>query len=38
MDPIEARAVWSHEVVFGGAGAGSVFDGCMVALSEGLGW
>lgn len=38
MDPIEARAVWSHEVVFGGSGAEGVFDGCMVELSEGLGW
>lgn len=37
MDPIEARAVWSHEVVFGGAGAESVFDGCMVELSKGVG-
>lgn len=38
MDPIEARAVWSHEVVFGGVGAEGVFDDCMVELSEGLGW
>lgn len=36
IDPIEARAVWNHEVV--GAEAEGVFDGCMVELSEGLGW
>lgn len=36
MDPIEARALWSQEVVVvvvvGEAGA----DGCMVELSEGV--
>jgi hypothetical protein len=32
MDPIEVRAVWSHEVVFGRAGAKGVFGGCMVEL------
>lgn len=32
IDPIEARAVWSHEVVFWGAGPVGVFDGCMVEV------
>ena len=35
MEPIEARALWSHEVVAGEAGADGVFADCMVELSEG---
>ena len=35
-EPIEAMALWIHEVVVGEAGADGVFDDCMVELSEGV--
>lgn len=34
MDPIEVRALWSHEVVVGEVGPDGEFDDCMVELSE----
>lgn len=35
IEPSEARALWSHEVVVGEAGADGIFADCMVELGEG---
>lgn len=34
MDPIEARALWSHEVVVGEAGDDDVVGDCIVELAQ----
>jgi hypothetical protein len=36
IEPIDEIALWIHEVVVGEAGAGGVFEDCMVELGEGV--